>query len=111
MALKFRLRGLAETFIDEIKCPCCGIRGNDDQDFSTELTKVTYEGIIVIVQCRSCNEIFVPRSQRLGVVDINELKKAVEKDHYETGEPLLADLKAVKVSAERLNALRKGDVH
>lgn len=111
MALKFRLRGLAETFIDSIKCPGCGKHGNDDQDFATELTKVTFEGIIVIVQCRHCDEIFVPDTQRLGVLNPSELKKAVTKDHYDSGEPLLKDLQAVKVSAERLNALRKGGVH
>ena len=111
MALKFRLRGLAETFIDTIVCPSCGSRGNDDQDFSTELTKVTFEGIIVVVQCRSCGEIFVPNTQRLGVLNPDELKRAVERDHDDTGEPLYAGLKAVKLSAERMNALRKGEVH
>ena len=50
MALKFRLRGLAETFIDEITCPCCGNVGNDDENFETEHTKVTYDGIIVVVK-------------------------------------------------------------
>ena len=111
MALKFRLRGLAETFIDNIVCPCCGARGNDDQEFSTELTKVTFEGIIVVVQCRSCGEIFVPNTQRLGVLNPDELRRAVERDHDDTGEPLYAGLKAVKLSAERMNALRKGEVH
>ena len=49
MALKFRLKGLAETFVDSITCPCCGVVGVDDQNFTTELTKVTYQGIIVVV--------------------------------------------------------------
>lgn len=111
MALKFRLRGLAETFIDEITCPCCGGRGSDDQDFATELTKVTFEGIIIVLQCRSCGEIFVPNSQRLGVLNPDELKKAVEKDHYDTGEPLMPGVHAVRLSAERMNALRKDEVH
>ena len=66
MALKFRLKGLAETFVDAITCPCCGVMGVDDQHFTTELTKVTYQGIIVVVQCRDCKEIFVPNSQKLG---------------------------------------------
>lgn len=111
MALKFRLKGLAETFIDEIVCPCCGSMGSDDQLFSTEFTKVTFEGIIVVVQCRSCGEIFVPSSQRLGVINPNELKRAVEKDSVETGEPCLSGFRAVKISAEKLNASRKGDLH
>ena len=111
MALKFRLRGLAETFIDSIACPCCGTVGQDDEYFATELTKVTLEGIIVIVQCRSCNEIFVPEEQRLGILDSTELRRAVEKDSYDTGEPLLAGVKAVKLNAEKLNATRKGAMH
>ena len=111
MALKFRLRGLAETFIDEITCPTCGTCGTDDQHFSTELTKVTFEGIIVVVQCRTCHEIFVPSTQRLGVLNPGQLKQAVHKDHEETGEPLMANMRAVQLNAERLNAMRKDEVH
>ena len=111
MALKFRLKGLAETFVDDISCPCCGQLGNDDQHFTTELTRVTYEGIIVVVQCKSCAEIFVPGTQRLGVLDPEQLKLAVEKDCRETGEPLMPNLKSVRLNAEKLNAMRKGDLH
>ncbi|MCB0336721.1 MAG: hypothetical protein KDD62_10465 [Bdellovibrionales bacterium] len=111
MALKFRLRGLAETFLEEIYCPGCGTCGNDDTQFSTELTKVTFDGIIVVVQCRLCAEIFVPQTQRLGILDPDELKRAVTKDSEETGEPLLPNLRSVQLNAERLNALRKNEVH
>ena len=111
MALKFRLRGLAETFVDTISCPCCGTIGSDDQNFSTEFTKVTYEGIIVVVQCKACNEIFVPNTQRLGILDTAALKVAVEKDSKDSGEAILAGLDAVRLSAEKLNAQRKGDMH
>ena len=111
MALKFRLKGLAETFIDSISCPHCQTTGSDDQLFSTEYTKVTYDGIVVVVQCRSCGEIFVPDSQRLGVINPVELRRAVEKDAQENGEPPLLSLQAVRTSAERLNAQRKGDLH
>ena len=111
MALKFRLKGLAETFIEEIRCPCCGAMGSDDSDFSTELTKVTLEGIIVIVQCKSCSEIFVPNTQRLGVVNFDALKQAVEKDSIDTGEPVLKGIQSVRMNAEKLNAERKGDLH
>jgi hypothetical protein len=111
MALKFRLRGLAETFVDTITCPCCRTLGSDDQHFSTEFTKVTYEGIIVVVQCKVCNEIFVPNLQRLGILDSAALKVAVEKDSRDSGESILAGLEAVKLSAERLNAQRKGSMH
>lgn len=111
MALRFRLKGLAETFIEHITCPCCSTQGSDDQQFSTELTKVTLEGIIVVVQCRSCREIFVPDTQRMGILDFNELKVAVSKDSDDTGEPIMANIQAVRLSAEKLNAARKGEIH
>jgi len=111
MAMKFRLKGLAETFIESATCPCCGNSGADDNQFATELTKVTFEGIIVVVQCRACAEIFVPNTQRLGILNPTELRRAVEKDSSETGEPLLPGLAAVRVATERLNAQRKGDLH
>lgn len=111
MALKFRLKGLAETFVDTITCPCCGTIGSDDQNFSTEFTKVTYEGIVVVVQCRSCSEIFVPRTQRLGVLDYKALRVAVEKDSVDSGQAILSGWEAVRLSAEKLNAQRKGAMH
>ena len=111
MALKFRLRGLAETFVDQVTCPECGACGSDDQNFTTEFTKVTFDGIIVVVQCRTCSEIFVPDTQRLGVLNPDALKKAVEKDSVETGEPLLPNYEAVKLSAQSLNASRKNSLH
>jgi hypothetical protein len=111
MALKFRLRGLAETFVDTIACPCCGTLGSDDQNFSTEFTKVTYEGIIVVVQCKACNEIFVPMTQRLGILDSAALKVAVEKDSRDSGEAVLWGIDAVRLSTEKMNAQRKGAMH
>jgi hypothetical protein len=111
MALKFRLRGLAETFLDEITCTCCGSRGNDEDFFSTELTRVTFEGIIVVVQCRACGEIFVPKTQRLGIINPGQLKEAVEQDCKDSGEPLFESYVAVRLNAEKLNALRKGAMH
>lgn len=111
MALRFRLKGLAETFIEKIVCPGCSCSGGDDQAFSTELTKVTLEGIIIIVQCKTCHEIFVPDTQRMGILDPSELKIAVHKDASETGECIMPNYEAVRLTAERLNALRKGEVH
>jgi uncharacterized Zn finger protein len=111
MAIKFRLKGLAETFIENIICPECGIAGNDDEHFSTELTKVTLEGIAVILQCKNCGEIFVPHTQRIGILNPRKLKLAVEKDAQDTGEALLANLNAVKITAEKLNAEKKGKMH
>lgn len=111
MALKFRLKGLAETFLDGISCPVCGTCETEDTKFNTDLTRVTYEGIIVVVQCRVCKEIFVPQEQRLGVLDPSELKRAVDKDSVDSGEPLLQDVGAVRLNVEKLNAMRRGDLH
>jgi hypothetical protein len=110
MALKFRLKGLAETFIDEITCPECGVHGDDDTYFVTEFTRVTYEGIVVVAECKSCGEIFVPGLQRLGVLDPPALRDAVERDHLETGEPLYKGFKDIRLVAERLNAQKKGEI-
>ena len=111
MALKFRLRGLAETFIDSITCPGCSVVGSDDQNFATELSRVTFDGIVVVVQCKACSEIFVPVAQRLGVINPEKLRDAVQKDAEETGEPILKDYTAVKLSIEKMNAQRRGDIH
>ncbi len=111
MALKFRLTGLAETFVDEIECPCCGVEGKDDQNFSTELTRVTYDGIVVVAECKICGEIFVPGLQKLGIIDPNELRDAVKKDHVVSGEPILENFEMVELNTERLNAIRKGMIH
>lgn len=111
MAMKFRLKGLAETFIDQVSCLECGAIGSDDANFSTEFTRVTLEGIVVVMQCRRCGEIFVPEQQRLGVLNPTALRHAVERDSLETGEPLLTGISAVRLATERLNAQRKGDLH
>ena len=111
MALRFRLKGLAETFIDIVECPSCNTMGTDDQQFSTELSRVTFEGIIVICQCKSCNSIFVPQKQKIGVVNMQRLHAAVLKDSTDTGEPLLAAMKDVVMHVEQINASRSGDVH
>ncbi len=111
MAVRFRLRGLAETFIDQVTCPCCGMTSSDDSEFATELTRVSYEGIVVVLQCRRCAEVFVPLNQRLGVVDRSKLKLAVEQDARETGEPIFETFAAVRLSAEQHNAQRKGSLH
>lgn len=111
MALKFRVKGMAETFLESITCPHCGISGPDDQHFATDYTKVTLEGIIVMVQCKACSEIFVPTCQRLGVLNYSALCTAVEKDSVDSGNPILPGIEAVRLSAERLNAERKGAMH
>lgn len=108
MALKFRLKGLAETFIDIINCPCCGHDGGDegDQGFKTELTRVTYEGIVVVIQCAVCEQIFIPSGQRNGVVSTEKLRMAVQKDSITTGQPIYCKRNDVQVEVEKLNAQR-----
>ncbi|MBL7662018.1 hypothetical protein JNK13_04610 [bacterium] len=113
MAIKFRLKGLAETFIDTLKCPCCGCVAseNGDQQFRTDLSKVTTVGIVVVVQCLKCSEIFVPGNQRRGIVNSKELHTAVEVDCKRTGEKVITSVDAVVAEAERLNAQRHNQVH
>jgi hypothetical protein len=113
MPLKFRLKGLAETFIDTLSCPCCGHDGGDDGDdgFSTELTRVTFDGIIVVVQCDHCAQIFVPTEQRFGILNSQKLRSAVEKDCSQSGEPVFPSLADVQLDVERRNAERVGGVH
>jgi hypothetical protein len=111
MAVRFRLRGLAETFVDQISCPGCGHCGNDDEDFSTDRTRVSLEGIVVVLQCKTCSEVFVPQNQRLGIIDQGKLRTAVEQDSQDTGEPVFTNYHSVRVHAERQNAQRKGELH
>lgn len=112
MPLKFRLKGLAETFIDTICCPECAHDGGEDGDqgFMTDLTRVTYEGIIVVVTCTRCSNVFVPNGQRLGVINRGKLRSAVEKDSAQTGQPIYPSMESVRLEVERLNASRHNQV-
>jgi hypothetical protein len=111
MALKFRLKGLAETFLEHIQCPACGKNGSDDENFGTDLTKVTYQGIVVVAECKDCGEIFVPGAQRLGVINPDGLKQAVAKDSRETGQAIIAGLDAMRLTVEKLNIQKKNELH
>lgn len=113
MPLKFRLKGLAETFVDNLICPYCGHDGGEegDQNFLTELTRVTFEGIIVVVECKLCGNIFVPDGQKFGVINHLKLRAAVEKDSTNSGQPIVPSLKAVRLEVEKLNAERCSKVH
>jgi hypothetical protein len=113
MPLKFRLSGLAETFVDQIRCPKCGHDGGEggDQGFRTELTRVTFDGIVVVIQCDCCSYVFLPEGQRLGVIDPRKLRSAVEKDSSSTGQPILPGIKAVRLEVERINAERGYKIH
>lgn len=110
MGLKFRLKGLAETFIDTIQCPKCGFCGSNEDSFTTELTKVTYDGIVVIVECKYCSNVFVPDTQRLGIVSIEALNSAVEADKISTGDHCRS-LAMVRLEAEKMNVLKNGELH
>lgn len=112
MPLKFRLKGLAETFIDKLRCPTCGHDGGNegDQGFTTELTRVTFDGIVVVIHCCQCQNVFVPDGQRQGVINSQRLRAAVEKDSQNTGQPILPNRKAVELEVERLNASRQDKV-
>ncbi len=105
MPLKFRLKGLAETFVDQICCPACGNDGgpDGDQGFHTDLTRVTYDGIIVVVQCVVCGKIFVPEGQRHGIINPQRLRQAVDKDSLNTGQPVFPSLESVKLDVDKLN--------
>lgn len=113
MPLKFRLRGLAETFIDQVKCHKCGNDGGEsgDDGFETSHTKVTLDGIVVVLECRICGFIFVPDNQRVGVINPRRLRKAVERDSHNTGQPVAQSIQSVRLDVERLNAERGNHVH
>ena len=112
MVLTFRLDGLAETFVDSALCPDCGNNGGlmGNEDFNTKRTKVTYDGIVVVLECEQCGLIFVPKDQRHGIIDGHALRDAVKQDSQNTGEPIFPDRKAVVLDTERLNAQRKSGI-
>ena len=113
MGLKFRLKGLAETFLERIKCPTCGNDGGEDGDhgFKTDLTRVTYEGIVVVIECELCGDVFVPEGQKQGIIDSNKLRAAVERDCLKTGQPLFSNRRSVKLDVEKLNAEKSSGLH
>lgn len=113
MGLKFRLKGLAETFVDRIVCPKCGHDGGEDGDqgFKTDHTRVTYDGIVVVIECGTCGSIFVPDGQRHGIIDSAKLRQAVQKDSLKTGQPICSSIKEVRIDVERLNAERNDEIN
>ena len=113
MALRFRLKGLAETFIEALRCPICGHDGGDegDQGFSTDHTRVTYQGIVVVIGCERCSHVFIPEGQRNGVINHRRLREAVDRDCLVTGQRACSGRDEVKLEVERLNAERQDRVH
>lgn len=113
MALKFRLRGLAETFVSSFKCSKCGNDGGEsgEEQFTTEHTKVTFDGIVVVVKCEVCSNVFVPHDQKLGVINKSRLKAAVHHDSEVTGCPIFKGKEDVSLDVERMNAQGTNDIH
>ena len=113
MPFKFRLQGLAETFIDNISCPCCQNAGGEsgEEGFRTDMTRVTLGGIIVVVQCEVCSHFFVPKDQRCGIINGPKLREAVEQDSVQTGEPVCHSRDSVLLDVEKLNAMMNNSLH
>jgi hypothetical protein len=112
MSLKFRLRGLAETFVDNMLCPECGHDpSGDPEGFKTDHTKVTLSGIVVVVQCPCCSTIFVPEQQKFGIINSQRLQAAVERDCENTGQPVFMSKNCVELEVERMNARRSCKMH
>lgn len=113
MPIKFRLKGLAETFVEKLHCPDCGHDGGEegDQAFRTDLSRVTFDGIIVVIQCGVCGHIFVPDGQKLGVINSQRLRTAVEKDSENTGLPIYPGIRDVRLEVEKLNAQKHHGSH
>jgi len=113
MALKFRLKGLAETFVDSIKCPSCNYDGGNEaeESFSTGHTRVTFEGIIVVMECPCCGLVFYPEGQKIGIVNPKKLRTAVERDYAEVPGAIVPTIEEIKLDIEKLNAERNDQVH
>lgn len=112
MSLKFRLRGLAETFVDSMVCPeCSHDPGGDPNGFKTDHTKVTLSGIVVVVQCSACSHVFVPQEQKHGIINSQRLQAAVERDCENTGQPVMMSRNCVEMEVEKINARRSCKMH
>jgi len=109
MSLKFRLKGLAETFVDGIMCPHCQYEAESEEDpnFKTDLSRVTYDGIVVVVRCLKCGYISIPENQKHGIINCGRLRSAVDQDSKNTGIPVFPDIKSVKLDVERMNLSRE----
>lgn len=110
MALRFRLKNLAETVIEELKCPGCGLIANDEKLFSTDLTRLTVDGIVVIAECRCCGEVFVPIGQRTGIMDVRNFRQVIQNEYGDSSLKAPSRL-TMQMEAEKLNAIRRHGLH
>ena len=67
---------------------------------------MTLDGIVAVIECLLCGNIFVPEGQKLGVINNGRLRDAVENDSKVTGLPILEGLQEVSLDIEKLNAIR-----
>ncbi|MCS6961345.1 MAG: hypothetical protein NZT61_02425 [Deltaproteobacteria bacterium] len=111
MALRFKLKRIAETYIDYIECPSCGHYSEEIDKFTTELTRVTFEGIVVVCRCGICGEIFLPRNQRIGVISFKNLRDLILRDARKRAVAIYRNIEDVKIYANYLNAVRRGEIH
>jgi hypothetical protein len=111
MALKFKLRRVAETYLEFIQCPSCGTYSEDIDHFTSELTRVTFEGVVVVCRCTICGEIFIPPNQRIGVISFKNLKDLILRDARRRGSKIFRNIEDVKNYVEYLNAVRRGAIH
>jgi hypothetical protein len=110
VALRFKLKNLAETVIEELKCPGCGLIANDEQLFSTDLTRLTKDGIIVMAECRCCGEVFIPTGQRTGIMDVINFREVINREYSDESFPA-PSRNSMELEAEKLNAIRRYGLH
>lgn len=80
MSVLYKLKGVAETRIEEVCCPRCEVSEDDIDDFfDIENIFPTFEGIIATVKCFSCGFYYIPE-QEIEIVDDRKLKIGVSKD-------------------------------
>ena len=110
MALRFKLKNIAETVIEELKCPGCGLIANDEKLFSTDMTRLTVDGIVVCAECRCCGEVFIPIGQRTGIMDVRNFREVIKSEYGHTKRPA-PSRQSMEMEAEKLNAIKRYGLH
>jgi hypothetical protein len=110
MALRFKLKNIAETVIEELKCPGCGLIANDEKLFSTDMTRLTVDGIVVVAECRCCGEVFIPIGQRTGIMDVRNFREVIKSEYGHAKGPA-PSRQSMEMEAEKLNAIKRYGLH